>query len=82
LQVSSILPSMFGEELKKARKKAKLTQEALAGLANVHPTYISHLENNKKSPTLDTLFQICEALGISASKLIAKVERVKKMTIS
>jgi transcriptional regulator with XRE-family HTH domain len=50
---------MFGEELKKARKKAKLTQETLAGLANVHPTYISHLENNKKSPTLDTLFRIC-----------------------
>jgi transcriptional regulator with XRE-family HTH domain len=69
---------MFGNELKKARKKAKLTQEALAGLANVHPTYISHLENNKKSPTLDTLFRICEALGISASKLIAKVEGVKK----
>ncbi len=69
---------MFGEQLKDARKKAKLTQEELAGLANVHPTYISHLENNKKSPTLDTLFRICEPLGISASKLIARVEKTRK----
>jgi len=69
---------MLGNELKKARKKAKLTQEALAGLANVHPTYISLLENNKKSPTLDTLIKICNALDVSASKLIARMERAKK----
>ncbi len=27
-------------------------------------TYISRMEHDKKSPTLDTLFRICDALGI------------------
>lgn len=66
---------MFGEELKKARKEAGLTQEELAARAGLHYTYISHLEGNKKSPTLDSLFRICKALGISASSLIERVEK-------
>lgn len=69
---------MIGEELKKARIKSGFSQEELASRAGVHRTYISLLERNKKSPTLDTLFKICSALGISASKVVAQVERAKK----
>ena len=65
---------MFGEELKKARKESGLTQEELAARAGLHYTYISLLETNKKSPTLDSLFRLCKALGISAADLIARVE--------
>jgi transcriptional regulator with XRE-family HTH domain len=65
---------MFGEELKKARKESGLTQEELAARAGLHYTYISLLETNKKSPTLDSLFRICKALGISAASLIGRVE--------
>lgn len=66
---------MFGDELRKAREAAGLTQETLAFEAELDRTYISRLEHNKKSPTLDTLFRICDALGIAASTLIARVER-------
>jgi len=66
---------MFGEELKKARKESGLTQEKLAARAGLHYTYISLLETNKKSPTLDSLFRICKALGISVSSLIERVEK-------
>ncbi len=66
---------MFGEELKKARKASGLTQEELAARAGLHNTYISLLERNRKSPTLDSLFRICKALGISASSLIEQVEK-------
>jgi len=66
---------MFGEELKKARKESKLTQEELAARAGLHYTYISLLETNKKSPTLDSLFRICKAMGISAAGLIERVEK-------
>lgn len=66
---------MFGEELRKAREKAGLTQEQLAFKAGVHRTYISLLERNEKSPTLNMLFRLCAALAICASKLIAKVEK-------
>jgi transcriptional regulator with XRE-family HTH domain len=69
---------MIGDELKKARTKAGLSQEELASRADVHRTYISLLERNKKSPTLDTLFKICDALEVSVSKFIARLERAKK----
>jgi len=66
---------MLGEELRKARKAADMTQEKLAFEAQLDRTYISMLENNKKSPTLDVIFRLCDALHISASRLIARVEK-------
>ena len=65
---------MFGDELKKARLEKGLSQEQLAFEAELDRTYISHLENNHKSPTLDVVFRIADALGIKASVLIARVE--------
>ena len=69
---------MMGEELRKAREKAGLTQEELAFDAHIHRTYVSLLERGKKSPTIDVLFRLCDALGITASRLIARVERRRK----
>ena len=75
VESSSYSRRMLGEELQKARKQAGLTQETLAFEAGVDRTYISQLEHDKKSPTLDVLFRISKALGIKASILIARVER-------
>ena len=69
---------MLGEELRKARNQAGLTQEQLAFDADLDRTYISQLEHNKKSPTLDALFRIADALGLPASELIARVERTRQ----
>lgn len=65
---------MIGDELKRAREEAELTQEQLSAAAKIDRTYVSMLENNKKSPTVDVLFRICLALGVPASELIARVE--------
>ena len=37
-----------------------MTQEALSYAAQIDRSYLSMLENNKKSPTVDVLFRICE----------------------
>jgi len=65
---------MIGQELRRARRDAGLSQEELAHSAKIHRTYISLLERDKKSPTLDVLFRICNALNVSAAELIARVE--------
>ncbi len=65
---------MLGAELKKERTKAGLSQEALAARAQIDRTYLSELENDKKSPTLDMLFRICNALGIKASTVVRRIE--------
>jgi transcriptional regulator with XRE-family HTH domain len=70
---------MLGEELRKAREEAGLTQEKLAFAAGLDRTYISQLEHDKKSPTLDVLFRICDAIGIAAAELVARVEASRKV---
>ncbi len=69
---------MLGDELRKARLKADLTQEELSFRAKLDRTYISQLEHDKKSPTLDVLFRLCDALGIHASRIVARVERTRR----
>ena len=63
---------MLGDELRKARIAAKLTQEQLSFAAEIDRSYISLLEHDKKSPTVDMLFRLCDTLGVSASSLLAR----------
>lgn len=65
---------MLGNELRKAREAAGLTQEEVSFRAGVHRTYVSLLERDKKSPTVAVLLRLCAALGVRASELIRRVE--------
>ncbi len=65
---------MLGEELRAARLAANLTQEKLADEAGISRNYISLLELNRKSPTVDLLLGLCDTLGVSAADLIRRVE--------
>ena len=69
---------MLGDELRKAREKTGLTQEQLSFAANIDRSYISQLENNRKSPTIAVLFRLCDALSVSAAKIIARVEKSRQ----
>ncbi|CAN5536946.1 hypothetical protein BH11PLA2_BH11PLA2_16300 [soil metagenome] len=68
----------LGIELRKARLAAGLTQEKLAFSAGLDRAYISQLENDHKSPTVDVLYMICDALSVAASDLLAGVERTRQ----
>ena len=63
---------MFGRVLREARGRAGLTQEQLAFEAHLHRTYISLMERNLKSPTLDVLLRLGKALNVPAAKLVAR----------
>jgi transcriptional regulator with XRE-family HTH domain len=54
----------IGENIRKFRKKAGLTQEKLAEKANLHPVYISQVERAERAITIDSLLKITRALGI------------------
>ena len=68
---------MLGDELRTAREAAGLKQEELAFAAELDRTYISQLERDKKSPTIDVLFRLCDAMGVRLSELIARVEGMR-----
>lgn len=65
---------MLGDELRKARQKAGLTQEQVAARARISREYVSQLERNRQSPTVDMLLKVCRILGTSAGRMISKIE--------
>ncbi len=68
------LAKVFGQVLKQRREFLNLSQEELAFEAGLHRTYISLLERGVKSPTLNVLFRLADALDIPASEFIQEIE--------
>ena len=61
---------MIGDKLKKARKKANLSQEKVAEIINTSRSNISKYETGFLEPNIDTLKKLCELYGISADELL------------
>jgi len=62
----------ISEQLKEARKNAKITQEQLAQKIGTKKTYISRLENGRSDIQLSTLYKIFEkGLGKKVNILIS-----------
>jgi transcriptional regulator with XRE-family HTH domain len=61
----------FGANLRRARKQAGLTQEALWDSSGVNMTEISRIENGQKDPQLTTIVRLASGLGIPAGELFA-----------
>lgn len=72
------LAQAFGRVLRERRLAAGLSQEKLALDAGVDRTFVSLLERGGRQPTLATLWRLSEALSVSPSELIARVEKAQK----
>lgn len=59
-----------GQRIKAARKKAGMTQAALAEKLGISYVNISQLEKDQRNPKLETLQRIAKALGVSISNLL------------
>lgn len=75
LNVSPSLPEVFGQVLRAHRERKGWSQMSLAAEAGLHLNAIGGLERGERSPTLQTLFLISRALGVSVSQLVADVEK-------
>ena len=60
----------FGRRLKQLREQRGMTQEALADLSGLHPTYISGIERGRRNVSLENIGRIAAALGTSPSDLV------------
>lgn len=52
------------------RVELDITQEELAHRAELSQAYLSGIERNKRSPSIDTIQRIADALGIPAHDLL------------
>jgi transcriptional regulator with XRE-family HTH domain len=67
---------MIGEKLKLARKNKHLTISQLEKITGISTSFISDIENNKKSPTSNIIIELCKALEISADWLLLDKENI------
>ena len=59
----------FGKRVAELRRNAGYSQEQFAFKCELDRTYVGAIERGEKSPTLNTIVKIANALGISKSEL-------------
>jgi len=71
----------LGTILRKQRKELKLTMKEVAERARISEGFLSQIENNVNNPSVDTLKNICSALGINAGDVLNQVEKGDKFVL-
>ena len=61
----------FGQQIRHLRDQRGLSQERLAHLAGIHPTYLSGIERGIRNPSLRNMRSLANALGVRVGKLFA-----------
>jgi transcriptional regulator with XRE-family HTH domain len=66
----SKLRRVFADRVRARRKELNLSQEELADRAEVHRTFIGHVERAETNISIDNIARISEALGVPAFELL------------
>lgn len=64
----------LGFRIRYYRKEKHITQEKLAEICSLHPTYIGQLERGEKNATVESIYRIAKGLNIPISRLLEDVE--------
>jgi transcriptional regulator with XRE-family HTH domain len=75
VQPQSGVEKAFGQAMRKARKKQKLSQMDLHIATGLDRTFISDLERGIQGPSLRTVFRVAKGLEIPAGVLVENTER-------
>jgi len=65
---------VVGEVIASIRRRKKLSQEVLSGLADIGRTHLSAIERGERKPTLETLYRISCALEVRMSDIVSEIE--------
>jgi transcriptional regulator with XRE-family HTH domain len=64
----------LGLNVRRQREAKQLTQEKLAELAGLDPTYISGIERGLRNPGIKNVARLAKALGLTTSELCRGVD--------
>lgn len=62
--------AIFGRRLRELRIERGLSQEALAGLADLDRTYVSSCEREKRNISLENIYRLAAALDVKPWELL------------
>jgi transcriptional regulator with XRE-family HTH domain len=60
------------------RRERSLTQEELGSRAEIHPTWISHVESGRVNPTFLNVVRISRGIGVSPADLVRLAEELER----
>jgi transcriptional regulator with XRE-family HTH domain len=66
----------LGMAIKQLRQEFQLSQETLGHLAEIHPTWISHIESGRINPTWGNVRRIARGLSVPLPQLAALAEEL------
>lgn len=61
---------LVGRNVARVRQEKGLTQEAVADRSGFSQQYLSSLERGRRNPTVITLYELAQALGVSHVELV------------
>ena len=64
----------FGQAVRHERERNCISQDVFAEIAHVHRTHVGSVERGERNLTLKNIAAFSQALGLPASKLLAKAE--------
>lgn len=67
------IKAVFGGRVRHYRKNRGLSQEQLAELCDLHPTYIGQLERGEKNASLETVMRVCAGLSVAPEVLFENI---------
>lgn len=70
-----MISKAVGKTIKELRKARGITQEGLAEMINSHQVYISEIERGLKTPSLQVLYEMSKAFGMTLTSLVSSIEK-------
>jgi len=65
----------LGSALRRLREEKKLSQEEVAHGADLHVTWLSHIENGRVNPAWGTVRRLAASLGVQVSDVALAAEQ-------
>ncbi len=61
----------LGMKIRQLRRQKSLTQEQLAEIAGISPSFLGHIERGTRVASVDTLVALCNALQVTPNYLLS-----------
>lgn len=65
--------SLVGQNVRRIRQAKGLTQEEFSESSGFSQQYVSSLENGRRNPTVITIYELSQALGVSHIELLTDI---------
>jgi transcriptional regulator with XRE-family HTH domain len=68
----------LGKAIRTLRNEAKMTQEELGLAAEIHSTWISHIESGRINPTFGNVRRLANGLNVTVAELASMAEQYER----